>query len=344
MGFPRNSGAGACPVALSLIFIGFPAPYTRAIPPTQTAPPYIHTPHTHPQLPCIPILSYWPHALRDRRGIAVGLHRWPPYTSVALRQFTKNCTVRNLTSRGPYTTAHASQIPMRLGSTYGPSPHTFYADPTYCPQAPKISTLVSIRPAFPAPQIPNQSGPTNSPTLGYTCTAIAGTAPYAYARKPTRRDQRPVYPDPRIKPVCSNSPNQRLGAWVWHRFAARRRRRSGGLRSSPPEGRRLRPKARIPGEPEQAGSGKSPQTRRRIRGTDDRSRRPPARPNSAKSRRGSAQSPQDTCYYRCRLFHSFHASLSFLRLSFLSLLIMSNFSLMSFTISKSIVFSMSVMT
>ena len=53
---------------------------------------------------------------------------------------------------------------MRLGSTYGPSPHTFYADPTYCPQAPKISTLVSIRPAFPAPQIPNQPGPTNSPT------------------------------------------------------------------------------------------------------------------------------------------------------------------------------------
>ena len=39
--------------------------------------------------------------------------------------------------------------------------------------------------------------------------------------------------------------------------------------------RRPAPAARIPGESGQVGLGKSPQTRRRIRRTDDRSRRPP---------------------------------------------------------------------
>ena len=178
---------------------------------SNSAPIHSRSLHTHPQSPCIPIPPCWLHASRDRRGIAVGPHRRPPYASVALRQFTKNCKVRNPTSRRPYTVAHVSQIPMRLGSTYGPSPHTFYADPTYCPQAPKISTLVSIRPAFPAPQIPKQSGPTNSPTLGYTCTAMTGTAQYARARKPTRQDQRPAYADPRIQPTHTNSLRRRGG-------------------------------------------------------------------------------------------------------------------------------------
>ena len=40
----------------------------------------------------------------------------------------------------------------------------------------------------------------------------------------------------------------------------------------------VRPVIRIPGESGQTGPGKIPQTRRRIRGTDGRSRRPPARP------------------------------------------------------------------
>ena len=47
VGYPRNSGAGACPAALSLIFIGFTSPYTRAIPHTQTAPPYIPAASIH---------------------------------------------------------------------------------------------------------------------------------------------------------------------------------------------------------------------------------------------------------------------------------------------------------
>ena len=62
------------------------------------------------------------------------------------------------------------------------------------------------------------------------------------------------------------------------RDATRRRRRSGALRSSRPEGLRLRPKVWIPEESGQVGFDKSPQARRRIRRTNDRSRRPPARP------------------------------------------------------------------
>ena len=53
---------------------------------------------------------------------------------------------------------------------------------------------------------------------------------------------------------------------------------TGALHSSRPEGRRLRPRAWIPEESGQVGPGKNPQTRRRIRGTDGRSRKPPARP------------------------------------------------------------------
>ena len=71
---------------------------------------------------------------------------------------------------------------------------------------------------------------------------------------------------------------------------------AGAPRSSPPEGRRLRPRAWIPEESGQAGFNKSPQARRRgnrIRRTNDRSRRPSARPGvtHAPRRRGAVSLP-----------------------------------------------------
>ena len=102
--------------AIFLVFMSFLSPYA---PHTQAAPPYISAASIHIRNPPrIPIPPHWPHARRDRRGIAVGLRRRPPYASVAFRQFTKNCKVRNPTSRRPYTVAHAPQIPMRPGSPY----------------------------------------------------------------------------------------------------------------------------------------------------------------------------------------------------------------------------------
>ena len=131
------------------------------------------------------------------------------------------------TPRRPHTAAHASQIPMRLGSPYGPRSHTF-------------------------PRLPN------------------ATSKLQKSRHWFRRDQRlrPRKSDTRRSPQipCADGGQPADGVNVWHRFAMRRRRlrRSRSLRSSRPEGRRLRPKAWIPEESGQVGLGKSPQTRRRI--------------------------------------------------------------------------------
>ena len=70
---------------------------------------------------------------------------------------------------------HAPRIPIR--ATF---PHVSTAPPCNL-QAPKIPTLVSIRPTFPAPQVPNQPGPTNSPTpraRPWACTRIS--VPWSY--------------------------------------------------------------------------------------------------------------------------------------------------------------------
>ena len=102
-----------------------PFPHTiRRLPhlsiPWRNSPYKCQIPHRASKLHKIPHRTR-----RDRRGIAVGLRRRPPYASVALRQFTKNCKVRNPTSRKPHTAAHASQILMHLGFPYGPCSHTF---------------------------------------------------------------------------------------------------------------------------------------------------------------------------------------------------------------------------
>ena len=101
--------------------------------------------------------------------------------------------------------------------------------------------------------IPSPGTPSTRPAR----TALTDQAPIQLTQTPTSND---------------------WGAWARRRLAMRRRRRSGAPRSSRPEGGLLRPRARIPEESGQVGLDKSPQTRRRIRRTNDGSRRPPARP------------------------------------------------------------------
>ena len=92
-------------------------------------------------------------------------------------------------------------------------PHTFSADPPYNHQAPKNPTPISPRPAFPAPHIPNRPAtqipriphphiPNQNPQIHVrSCTAMA--------RKPARRDQRPV---PQITHQYSHADYLRLRA------------------------------------------------------------------------------------------------------------------------------------
>ena len=97
-------------------------------------------------------------------------------------------------------------------------------------------------------------------------------------RLQSRRDQRPAYADPRIKPTYSNSLRRRGGHG--HGVASRCDD-DGGPAFKPARRPALRPRAWIPEESGQIELDKSPQMRRqgnRIRRTDDGSRRPPARP------------------------------------------------------------------
>ena len=194
-----------------------------------------------------------------------------PYASAALRQFTKNRKAH--TSQATHCSPcladpHAPRIPIR--ATF---PHVSTA-PQCNLQAPKIPTLVSARPASPAPQTRHPRVSTNSlRRLQARC------------RMPRRGigPPRPASPAPqtRRQPVSTNSLRLR-------RRAARRRRQrtapprdaastqwepaSSGLKARLQSGfkpdtrpaRRPAPAARIPGEPGQAGPGKSPQMRRRI--------------------------------------------------------------------------------
>ena len=247
--------------------------HTSGSPYSNSAPIHSRSPHTHSQSPCIPIPPYWPHARRDRRGIAVGLHRRHPYASVALRQFIKNYKVRNPTFRRPYTVAHVSQIPMRLGSSYEPCSYTFYADPTYCRQAPKIRLQFQRDPRFRL----RKSGTRRSPQI--PCVDCWRGTAYPDGA-PARRDQRSVHSNLRIQPVYANSPSQRRGV-------LRQRRRRPCVQARLEAGS-YGPRAWIPEESGQVGFNKSPQTRRqgnRIRKTNDRSRRPPARPGVTRALR-----------------------------------------------------------
>ena len=209
--------------------MGFPAPCARVVPYAQTEPPYIPAASIHIRNP------------RASQFLHIGL--MPAETGARLRQACaggshthqspfgnsqKTAKSTNPTSRRPYTVAHVSQIPMRLGSTYGPSPHTFYADPTYCPQAPKISTLVSIRPAFPALQIPNQSGPYKFLNPRLHLHGHGGHGPVcirAQANSP-----RPAAGSPKIHASNRSAqiPQANDGGGAWTPATAMRRRRRQG--------------------------------------------------------------------------------------------------------------------
>ena len=97
-------------------------------------------PHTFPQPPCIPIPPYWPHARRDRRGIAVGLYkRPPPHTCRPLSNFQK--TTKSTKSTVPYMSdTHAPQISIheRNPSQHPPRPARGDGRPT---QSGSISVL-----------------------------------------------------------------------------------------------------------------------------------------------------------------------------------------------------------
>ena len=195
--------------------------------------PALYTPHTQAAPPCIPAALIHirnPHASQflhiglmhtetsaGLRQACTGSH---PYASAALRQFTKNRKVRNLTSRKPHTAAHASQILTASDSHTGHVPIRFRGSPIQPPSSknPDIGfdkTSVS----GPANQAPAGLHEFPAPT--------AGAVPHVQAGHHTRRDQRPVYSNARPTNLLKFTALTR-GAWVWRRFATRRRRRSGG--------------------------------------------------------------------------------------------------------------------
>ena len=107
--------------------------------------------------------------------------------------------------------------PARIPIDSAGSPHVSTASPCNL-QAPKIPTLVSTRPAFPARYRMSGRG-------------INPPRPATGLLKPTHPTGFPQIP-------CANDGEANVRAW--RRLATRRRRRSGGLHSSPPEGGLLR--------------------------------------------------------------------------------------------------------
>ena len=166
-------------------------------------------------------------------------------------------------------------------------PYVFRGSPIQPPSS-KNPDIGFDKPAF-RPRKSPTSQSANSPTLGYICTTIARNPAETSAaglRKPAHPTGLTTFPAPAaglrgstLQSGLLKFPAPTRGAWARRRLAMRRRR--GPRVSSRPEGRRLRPRARIPEESGQAGLDKSPQMWRqdnRIRRTNDGSRGPPARP------------------------------------------------------------------
>ena len=136
----------------------------------------------------------------------------PPYTPAAFHKFTKIRKVHNLTSRRPYTAAHASQIPTRLGSPYGPCSHMFPRIPHTTLQLQKIrfqfrrdqrsgaANPAPIQPRiFPGPAYPVSTHPQHAnprPLLhGHGARTPAETSA-AGLRKPTHSTNSLKFPAP----------------------------------------------------------------------------------------------------------------------------------------------------
>ena len=110
--------------------------------------------------------------------------------------------------------------------------------------------------------------------LAMRCTTCTAMSPPAWLhvrsrRHHSRRDQRPVHSNTHPTRLLKCPGGHGHGVAVTS---------TGALRSSRPRRPALRPRAWIPEESGQVELDKSAQMRRRIRRTDDRSRRPPARP------------------------------------------------------------------
>ena len=148
---------------------------------SNSAPIHSRRFHTHTQSPRIPIPPYWPHVCRNRRGIAVGLHRRPPIhisrpSAIHKKLQSPQSHISQPIHCSPcLTDPHAPRI-----STSRPSPHTFSADPPYNPQAQK-TRLQFRRDQRLAPQIQRRPSPANT-----TCLRL-GVAP----APPVRTSSRP---------------------------------------------------------------------------------------------------------------------------------------------------------
>ena len=127
---------------------------------SNSAPIHSRSFHTHTQSPRIPIPPYWPHARRDRREIAVSLHRRPPiHISRPSAIHKKLQSPQSHISQAIYyssclTDPHAPRI-----STSRPSPHTFSADLPHRHQAPKNPTSIPPGLALIVPQTNRQPAP-----------------------------------------------------------------------------------------------------------------------------------------------------------------------------------------
>ena len=137
--------------------------------------------------------------------------------------------------------------PARIPIGSAGSPHVSTAPPCNL-QAPKIPTLVSMRPAFPAPQTrhPRVSANSLRRLLARYRMSRRGTNP----PRPATGLLKPTHPAGFPQIPCANDGEAGVGAW--RRLATRRRRRSGGLHSSPPEGRLVQ---RGGADPRGAGAG-----------------------------------------------------------------------------------------
>ena len=190
-----------------------------------------------------------------------------------------------------------------------PIPYTGSKNPTPIPTGPAFPASAGLpdKPPGPAHRASTNAQPTNlrksrvsgihiSPTKTRKSTS---TPARPRMRNPTRRDQRPVRPDPRIQPIHSNSQQRPVHSNLriqpvsppslrqrpacsnlrvrpthsnslhrrgghGHDVASRRDDGVDAVGARVQAGPKAAPAARIPGEPGQAEPGKNPQTRRRI--------------------------------------------------------------------------------
>ena len=213
-----------------------------------------------------------PHTHLDRPRGQAGLQAHP-VTVMAVASTAGTASTQSYVIIRHHVQPHASRDQRRgCGRPAQADPHA-HQPPSGNSQ--KTAKPAILHPAGHAPRpMPRRSPRASDPHTGHI--PIPPQSDHAPAETSGRFRRYGASPVPQIP--CADGGQPADGVNVWHRFAMRRRRlrRSRSPRSGRPEGRRLRSRAQIPGESGQVGLDKSPQTRRRIRRTDGRSRR--ARP------------------------------------------------------------------